>query len=503
MLLPFDLAVTTPSPVIHTDAGVLSGTADDKGIRFLGIPFAAPPVGPLRWAPPAPVQPWTGVRDAKVLSSKPPQLRDWGGIPQLDEDCLYLNIYAPAGGAVDKPVLVWFHGGAFVAGAAQDVDGSALAQSADVIVVTVGYRLGIFGFLSLPELDREQGGPSGNYGIRDQQVALRWVQANIRAFGGDPAKVTIIGESAGGMSVWVHLVSKYSRGLFAQAVSMSGPGNIKIPSRDEEQRSGLSSFLAADLGCADADDVLACLRQRSVADILAVGVKHMVGAPSTPVIDGDLISDNILELVETGKAVPAPMMSGWVSNEGSFFTHARAMRGMPYAPDDLEKYFKNWPAVAVSAHYPKSPDVAPETIYAAIITDNFASNTLRMNKAASKYQSVFTYEFDDPHAQGTVFDIVGSCHTHDIPYFFGSNYPNELKPQMPDLAAGQQALSGRMMAALRQFAWTGKPGPDDVWTTDGVARLTPEGDRRQAVEDVRARYHADLWDAANKNMVIF
>ena len=494
--------MTLTSPMIHTAAGALSGTADAKGIRFLGIPFAAPPVGPLRWAPPAPAQPWKGVREAKMLRSKPPQ-RDWGGALHLDEDCLYLNVYAPAGGAPDKPVLVWFHGGAFTAGSAQDVDGTVLAQSADAIVVTVGYRLGALGFLSLPELDREQGGHSGNYGIMDQRAAMQWVMANIRAFGGDPARVTLIGESAGGISIWMHLVSKYSQGLFAQAISMSGPGNIKLLSREQEQRSGLSSFLAADLGCADADDVLTSLRQKSVGDVVAASAKRIVGAPWTPIIDGDLLSGNVLELVEAGKAARVPMLSGWVSDEGGFFIQMREARGVTYTFQDVERYFQTWPAVDVSAHYPRSPDVEPGTVYGAIITDNFASNTMRMNETASKYQPVFAFEFDDPNAPGTITPRPGSCHTYEIPYFFGSSYPRDLRPQMPNLTADQQALSERIMSAVRQFAWTGKPGPDDVWSTDGVAKLTPQGDRRQAVEDVRARYRADLWDSASKNMIIW
>lgn len=218
----------TPAPdpnVVRTDAGFVSGI-QENGLRvYLGIPFAAPPTGDLRWRPPAPVQPWYGVKETKTFCAACPQPPNASPGLVINEDCLYLNVWTPANSANEKlPVMVFFYGGAFdkIAGEISTYNGTALAQKG-VIVVTTNYRVGALGFLAHPELDNESANNvSGNYGLMDQLATLQWVQRNIGAFGGDPSRVTIFGQSAGGESILIHLVSPQSKGLYSQAIVESG-----------------------------------------------------------------------------------------------------------------------------------------------------------------------------------------------------------------------------------------------------------------------------------------
>ena len=215
------------SPIVRSDGGLVRG-ADAAGVRsFLGLPYAAPPTGNLRWRPPQPAAAWSGVRDATKFGPSCPQ--STVGNPFLppgpiSEDCLYLNVYTPAShssGGGGRPVLVWIHGGGLVQDGARNYDGTKLAADG-AVVVTINYRLGALGFLAHPALASRPGGAAGNYGLMDQQAALRWVQRNIAHFGGDPRNVTIAGQSAGGLSVLAQMVSPGARGLFQRAIVQSG-----------------------------------------------------------------------------------------------------------------------------------------------------------------------------------------------------------------------------------------------------------------------------------------
>jgi len=209
---------------VKTADGVVRGLTSSKVDSFLGIPFAAPPVGELRWRPPAPAAPWHGVRNAITDPPGCPQ-NEGGllpGVGSSTEDCLYLSVYRPAGSNTQTrlPVLFWMHGGGFGSGAGWLYDGSTLAQRNDVVVVTINYRLGALGYLTSPALDAEQGN-SGNYGFLDQIAALKWVHRNITAFGGDPSRVAISGQSAGGGSACAMLASPQAKGLFSSAIIQS------------------------------------------------------------------------------------------------------------------------------------------------------------------------------------------------------------------------------------------------------------------------------------------
>jgi para-nitrobenzyl esterase len=201
------------TPVVTIKDGALRGTARGATDEFLGIPYAAAPVGPLRWRPPQPAAPWSGERDATTFAPHCAQPATPFGAASLSEDCLYLNVFAPAGrkhGGEGRPVMVWIHGGGLVIGESEDYDPAQLAADGTV-VVTINYRLGALGFLAHPALADRPGGSTGAYGLMDHQAALRWVQRNIRAFGGNPRKVTIAGESAGGLSVLAHMASPPGR----------------------------------------------------------------------------------------------------------------------------------------------------------------------------------------------------------------------------------------------------------------------------------------------------
>ena len=221
------------APVVKTRTGAVRGTVDGNLRVFLGIPYAAPPVGNLRWQPPEAHASWTDTLDASRAGNSCTQLSFRHGGPEGSEDCLYLNIYSPVSGGTRLPVMVWIHGGTFIAGTGSSYDGSKLAAKGKLVVVTINYRLGPFGFLASRSLD-SPGRPSGNYGLLDQQAALRWVKENIAAFGGDPNKVTVAGESAGAISIGLHLVSPAAAGLFERA----SPRERPVPARSHHGRCG-------------------------------------------------------------------------------------------------------------------------------------------------------------------------------------------------------------------------------------------------------------------------
>ena len=245
----------------QTTAGTVRGVVESDHRLFADIPYAAPPVGPLRFRPPAQAKAWKGVRDA--TKPGPRCIQDPGADPefgrQSDEDCLTLNVWTPTTTTPPKPVMVWIHGGSFTGGSGKIYDGQWLVERGDIIVVTINYRLGTLGFLAHPGLGPP--GDVGNYGLQDQQAALRWVRDNIANFGGDPEKVTVAGESAGGMSVCDHLVAPGSQGLFRAAIIQSAPceAQADLPAAE---RSSLD--YAARVGCGDRQPQgTACARCRS------------------------------------------------------------------------------------------------------------------------------------------------------------------------------------------------------------------------------------------------
>lgn len=318
-------ASQTPEAVqVQTVNGVLEGRVSADGMvrSFKGIPFAAPPVGPLRWKPPQPAPPWTGVRQAVEFGPRSMQGRIFNDMvfrdPGPSEDCLYLNLWAPTNPPSTKlPVMVWVFGGGFAAGSTSEArqDGGNLARKG-VVVVSANYRLGVFGFLALPELTRESGhNASGNYGLLDQVAALQWVKANIAVFGGDPDNVTIFGESAGSFSVSGLVASPLSRGLFQRAIGESG-AFFRLVNRQKtraEAEAAGTKFAQSGFGTTS----LAALRALSAETILNAATNKPRGY-FWPDIDGYFLPTTCREIYSAGLQNHVALLVGWNRDEGAY-----------------------------------------------------------------------------------------------------------------------------------------------------------------------------------------
>jgi len=325
---------------VRTSAGLVSGATTDTGVRvYKGIPFAAPPVGELRWRPPRSPRSWEGVRAHIEYGPACPQpdssatLGRLGARPTrvFSEDCLYLNLWTSATVSDPKlPVMVWFHGGSFTIGTASDdfYDGENLARRG-VVVVTTNYRVGPLGFMAHPLLSKESPqGVSGNYGLLDQVAALEWVKANIAAFGGDPHRVTIFGESAGGRSVAHLMVTPLAKGLFhggiMQSSSLYRPiHHLREPWYGWPAMETIGERIAARLGCDDADDQLAALRSRTADEVLQASdialTSTQPGNLFEPVVDGWVIPEVPSIIFEQGRQHSVPVIGGWNADEGTLF----------------------------------------------------------------------------------------------------------------------------------------------------------------------------------------
>jgi para-nitrobenzyl esterase len=270
--------VAEAAPTVTVEGGVVRGEAITGGYAFRGLPYAAAPLGNLRWRAPRRPAAWDGVRDASQFAASCPQAQPFNPIfppGPVDEDCLYLNVSTPTlGHKARQPVLVWIHGGGLTQDAGRNYDGSQLAAEGTV-VVTINYRLGALGFLAHPALARRPGGPSGNYGLMDQRAALRWVRRNIRRFGGDPHNVTIAGQSAGGLSVLAHLVSRGSSGLFQRAIVQSGAFALTQQSLADGEAAG--EAFADQAGCPD--QTASCLRGLPVSNLVVRGPRSRASSP--------------------------------------------------------------------------------------------------------------------------------------------------------------------------------------------------------------------------------
>ena len=314
-------------PVLKVTGGKISGVTADGVVSYKGVPFAAPPVGDLRWRPPAAPAKWKGVRKAEAFGPACPQpnREDGGGGGRADkqnEDCLTLNVFTPASAkkGAKLPVMVWIHGGAFRLGSSSFpiYEGGPLA-SQGVVLVTVNYRVGLLGFFAHPGLTAaaQPDAPLGNYGLMDQVAALKWVQANIAAFGGDPANVTVFGESAGGSSIIYLLTMPAAKGLFAKAIVESGGGTQRPPALAETEKRGLGYVKA--MGLPETAS-LADLRARPAEDWIKAQGALAGGLGFGPFVDGRLVKETPLEAIRDGRAQDVPLIIGANSNEASVLT---------------------------------------------------------------------------------------------------------------------------------------------------------------------------------------
>jgi para-nitrobenzyl esterase len=462
--------------IVKTEGGLLAGGG--VAVRsYKGIPFAAAPTGALRWKAPQPAKPWDGVRVARTFGAVCPQVQLMAGAHQQSEDCLTLNVWTPARSPAEKlPVMVWIHGGAFMIGASSQTvyDGEPLA-SQGVVVVSLNYRLGIFGFLAHPALSKESAqGVSGNYGLLDMIAGLEWVKRNIGAFGGDPANVTIFGESAGGSAVCLLMVTPASKGLFAKAISQSAAWMNTAFSYLKESRNG--RIAAEAYGARFGDDVDA-LRKLSAADVLKkVGMPNMSdsgaadrGESYLPVVDGVVLPDDPTRLFETGRSHAVAFIAGTNGDEGMLLG-GPPVRSLAALKKWAEAQFGRQ-ADALMAVYPAATDDAAHGAAAGASGDYLFLQGTRVVLRASAKANPKTFQYHFTRVNGVGRRIKwGAFHAAEIPYVFGtlpdSAYGTtptlfgDFSPQPGDYDAVDAKLTAAMSAAWVRFAKTGDPnGP--------------------------------------------
>ena len=427
---------------ITLDSGPIHGAAVAEIRHFLAIPYAAPPVGANRFRAPQAVAPWTNVREAVVVGSACPQASLAGSSD--DENCLFANVWAPTG-ATHLPVMVWLHGGGFVFGSGGDpyYDGATLAANG-VIVVTLNYRLGLFGFLAHPALlDDDPSFPTaGNYGLEDQRAALQWIQRNIAAFGGDPAKVTLFGESAGGLSTCIHYLSSRTSGLFRAAISESGLCTSPILELPAPVAQAQATLLAEALGCPGSDaSAIACMRGKSADELLAAPAMvagavtpggsffQAITLPgSLPNVDGFVISQASATLAAAARFEPRPLLLGNVKDEGTLFT--AALFATPVADETeyraaLATLFADGVVDAIVAHYPVTAFTSANAALSQVISDGFFHcPSARFSRAVVRRGAVeYRYSFEQTLTTPIAADL-GVFHSSELPFVFGNdNFP--------------------------------------------------------------------------------
>ncbi len=512
--------------IANTPAGQLRGSQSNGAIAFKGVPFASAPVGELRWRPPQAAPAWSGVRDALSyaaasyqddLSALPPStLTPLLAVDERQaEDCLHLNVWTPA---LDgrRPVMVWIHGGGFALGAGSQFvyDGSRLCQR-DVVVVTINYRMGPFGFVHLAGPTRGAIDASGNEGLLDQIAALKWVRDNIERFGGDPDNVTIFGESAGGMSVMALMAMPQAAGLFHKAIAQSGPGhNFLTPQQASDwlampmlQRLGNDPEDADALRRATADELMAALPGFS-ANISAAD-PQMRNRWARPVVEGDVLPDWPENALRNGSASGVPLMAGVTRDEIAVLSDpaltdavlpAMVQGGLPDHVDGqalLENYRQ--------ARQARGAPTTPAALLTAISSHRAMwVPTTRVLEAQRPHAPVFHYVFDwiSPAGDG----MMGALHGVDIAFPFGTHAATPVAGEFFGQGPAADALADAVMSAWSAFAHRGDPSADGfgdwppydadtrptlmIGASAGVAQAPYEAERRAwdgiATEDMRS-----------------
>ncbi|MBV6509065.1 MAG: Para-nitrobenzyl esterase [Acidimicrobiales bacterium] len=461
--------------VVETDLGPVEGE-DLDGLRvFRAIPYAAPPVGDLRFRPPQEHAGWEEPLETTGTGAACPQptsgvLASIIEVPDYSEDCLTLNVWTHAEDR-NRPVMVWIHGGGYTTGSAGQplYDGASLARNGDVVVVSLNYRLGPLGFLVTDELAQESGGEGvGNYGILDQVAALQWVQDNISAFGGDPDNVTIFGESAGGSSVCVHLGSPLSEGLFDKAIIQSGGGCNRYrapeqsggPLADSAQATG-QAFVDR-TGCAGSGDILACLRELPVDEVVSATGANALGLSAFgPSIDGVVLTKQPVDALADGDTADVPILTGANADELKLFTLT-----LPPVTEGTYRLFLN--AYAGSPEnsdllldlYPPSDFASPQDAFETLGTDiGFVCPALEFAASTSDGSAPsFAYLFK--HRTGGVASTIGAAHGVELPFVFGTL---DVAGQLADPGAAEEALEATMQRYWSTFAHRGHPDDEGTW----------------------------------------
>ena len=494
--------------VIAIADGRLQGASDGESVRFLGIPFAEPPVGELRWKAPQKNAAWKGTRDATEFGGRCAQLMSIQAEATDNEDCLYLNVWKPAQTpSKPAPVLFWIHGGGNTSGSTSDdvplgvgnlfYNGRAFAEKG-VVVVTTNYRLGALGFFSHAAL-RDEGGAKGNQGLLDQQMALRWVHDNIAKFGGDPKNVTVFGESAGSLDTCFHVASPSSRGLFQRAISESGGCTSHVATLAEAESDG-NAFVDA-MGCADEGDVMACMREVPASMLTAAapidggpdeklpgGDQYQGGTPRwrfRPTIDGEVLPDQPRALFDDGDVSKVPYILGSNFDEGTLFhlgatpvadeAEYRAALERRFGPELVDMIVEQYPVADFA-----SADAALQRVSGDVgLVCGTYDSALR---AADAGLPVYMYDFALPIAVAG-YESLGAVHGAEIAYVFAD------LPMWPN--AGSEHVSDALQGYWSRFARSGDPNgagaaPWPRFSADKNVRLDITEDAIDTVEDFRA-----------------
>jgi len=487
--------------IVETRSGKVEGSREGQITVWRGIPYAQAPVGPLRFRPPQPPAPWSGVRPATAFGPACPQPPAPAGsiLPRRDvaqaEDCLSLNVWSPDADAAGRPVMVWIHGGAFTGGTGQTptYSGASFAARGDLVVVTINYRLGFLGFLHLAEVGGEAYAGSGNCGILDQIAALAWVRDNIAAFGGDPRRVTIFGESAGGMSVGALMGAPAAHGLFQQAIPQSGAGHHAYA---RDAAADVAARALSALGVAQ--DNLDALAEMPVARLLEVQTEMAVAAGGLvcqPVVDGVVLHERPIDAIGHGSAAGVATLIGTNRDENKLFA-AMAPGDAAAAERRTAVQLGEQTQRLLAGYEAANPTAARADLLDDAITDRmFRIPAVRLaEQQVAQGAPVWMYRFDwkSPVLDGRL----GAAHAMELPFVFNTLGEPGLSALTGE-APGRQALADRMHAAWIAFARTGDPNTAALpaWPTYDVARRpTMLFDDVCRVEDDPQSVERRLWD---------
>lgn len=443
-------AAAQTGPVVKTTLGEVAGVAAGPAESFKGIPFAAPPVGSLRWKAPAPAAAWSGVRDGSKFAPSCYQQARNGRVDNLSEDCLYLNVWRPAGAKAGArlPVMVWIYGGAFVSGsgALPVYDGTHFAENG-VILVTLNYRLGNLGWFAHPELTKESGGQgTGDFGLMDQIAGLIWVRNNISSFGGDPSNVTIFGESAGGMSVNLLMISPAARGLFAKAITESGLGRSAAKPLAVAEANGVK--FAEGLGAAD----LAALRALPVDKAWGPALTNIEGTANPgPIVDGVVVPENVNRAFAEGKEAKVPWIVGSNTFEASLF---------PQRLQNPDGYLNAMPAerlAMITRVFDPQGTGDKKALVANLMTDAVFTEPARYLAAQHEAHGGKTFRYYFGYvAEATRKVIPGAPHAGELIYVFSTlgSFPSATPITYTD---ADRAIARDMTRYWSNFARSGDP----------------------------------------------
>lgn len=517
-------------PIVQTMEGPVQGFRANGIVKFLGLPYAEPPIGKLRWQPPKDRSAWTNILQTKEFApicALTTTLGVFSGPRNSNEDCLYLNVFTPdTNPSQPLPVIVFIHGGGNYDGETPGYDGSKLASQGKAIVVTMAYRLNLLGFLAHPALNSE-GHPFGNYGILDQQAALKWVQRNIAKFGGDKDNVTVAGQSAGAIDTMIHMVSPLAAGTFHRAICQSSClANFPLTTKATAETTAVAFAVAAGCGSGAGPDVAQCLRNLPATKIMELAgsesaiSQYVVGY----IVDGQIVPDQPVALFKNGQFHRVPVMNGGVRDEWNFTLAIpaywsnpnNALRTAPTA-EQYRNYVNatfvppNYPegtAARVLELYPLDSFKSPQMAWNRVASDSQRLCNLRLsNKILAPQVPVYAYEFADGTAPSYFPDMPGmdlqAFHTADIQYIFPGWHGGPQGIAKP-LNEAQTRLSDQMVAAWGSFARTGNPNgsgnsPWPIYTTTAgtPAWLIQDLPGFSAVTDEKYSdiHHCDFWDS--------